>query len=458
MTGARRRAFLGVGITAAGIVGLTLSGNLSIHETRFAVFYGLSLGGFAVLATAAGSLPLRGALLAAVLLRLALLPGAPTLSDDFYRFLWDGHVQLGGTNPYLYAPADAALDGVGCADRDDVDFPDVRTPYPPLAQATFLGVAAVDGGWLALKLLFGAFDLATAAAVWWLADARRRHAATVLCLLCPAVIVQTWDAAHPESVAVFFVVLAAGLLLRRRDAHAGVALGVAAAFRLTPLGLLVPALLGGRARPARLLAGFVPAFVVPYVPYLATGGATGSLFEAGTGWTGQAFIFAPLARLTGPEAARILCGLVFLAGAVGLTRLLRGRTLTAPAFAWTMSLLVVCLPVVHAWYWLTPLTLALAAGLWLPVAAGLLAPVPEAFTFTWPSILPPWRQSATVTALLARRAVPQLSAIGRSPILTGAPLRWSGAPRCSDAQPCRQHAAPAPGKTRSTRPSTKGPP
>ena len=238
---------VGLGLIAAGIVGLAFSGNLSVHTARFAVFYGLSLAGFALLATAAKSLPLRGALLAAVILRLLLLPGTPTLSDDFYRFLWDGRVQLSGINPYEHAPAAAALDGVDYADRDDVDFPGLRTPYPPLAQATFLGVAALDGRWRALKLLFGAFDLATAAAVWWLADARRRRAATVLYLLCPAVIVQTWDAAHLESVAVFFVVLAAGLLLRRRDAAAGVALGVAAAFKLTPLGLLVPALLGGRA-------------------------------------------------------------------------------------------------------------------------------------------------------------------------------------------------------------------
>ena len=35
-----------------------------------------------------------------------------------------------------------------------------------------------------------------------------------------------------------------------------------------------------------------------------------------------------------------------------------------------MTLLVACLPVVHAWYWLTPLALGLAAGLWLPVAIG----------------------------------------------------------------------------------------
>ncbi len=386
---------------AAGIVGLAFSGNLSIDETRFAVFYGLSLAGFAFLATAASSLPLRGALLAAVLLRLILLPGTPTLSDDFYRFLWDGRVQLAGTNPYLHAPGNAALDGVDYADREDVDFPELRTPYPPLAQATFLGVAAVDGRWRALKLLFGLFDLATAAAVWWLAGAGR-HRATVLYLLCPAVIVQTWDAAHLESVAMFFVVLAAALLMQRRDAAAGVALGLAAAFRLTPLVLLVPALLGGRAKPAPLLAGFLPAFVIPYLPYLVTGGAAGSLFEAGTGWTGQAFLFAPLARLAGPEIARALCAAIAFGGAVWLARRLRGREHTAAVFAWTLTLLVLCLPVAHAWYWLAPLALALAAGVWLPVVIGLAAPIPEAFPFTWPSWLPPCRQALVAVPLLRR--------------------------------------------------------
>ena len=36
----------------------------------------------------------------AVLARLALLPLPPELSDDIYRYLWDGHVLGQGTNPY----------------------------------------------------------------------------------------------------------------------------------------------------------------------------------------------------------------------------------------------------------------------------------------------------------------------------------------------------------------------
>ena len=204
--------------------------------------------------------------------------------------------------------------------------------------------------------------------------------ATVLYLLCPAVIVQTWGQAHLEIVAVSLVVLAAAALLRGRDWQAGVLLGLAVAFKVTPAALLVPALLGGRAKPARFLAGFVPALVVPYVPYLLSGGAFGSLFESGTGWTGSALLFSALTEIVEPGVARLLCLAVFLAGAVWIARSLRGRACTAPAFAWTMTLLTVCLPVVHAWYWLMPLTLGLAAWLWLPVLLGLAAPFPEALS------------------------------------------------------------------------------
>ena len=79
-----------------------------------------------------------------------------------------------------------------------------------------------------------------------------------------------------------------------------------------------------------------------------------------------------------------------------IARSLRGRARTAPAFAWTLTLLVVCLPVVHAWYWLAPLALGLAAGIWLPVVIGLVAPFPEALVGRWPVEAPPLRQLGAV--------------------------------------------------------------
>jgi len=399
----RWRAYLGSALIAAGLVGLAVSGDLAAHATRFAVFYCLSGAGFALVATAAARLPLRGVIVAAVLLRLAFLPVVPSLTDDYQRYLWDGRVQLAGINPYLHPPRSAALDGVEFAARGRINHPQLRTVYPPLAQATFLGVAALDGGVLALKLLFGLFDLATAWAVWWLAGARRRHAATVLYLLCPVVILQTWGQAHLEAIAVLLVVAAAALLMRRRDAAAGVLLGLAVAFRVTPAVLLAPALLGGRAKPLRLLAGFVPALVVPYVPYLLTGGAFGSLFESGSRWTGGAVVFSLLTHVAARDLALLLCGVIAVAGSVAASLLLRGRQRTAAAFAWSLTVLVLCLPVVHAWYWLPPLALGLAGGVWLPVALGMLAPLAAAVPQDWSRRLPPWPQADAAVVLRTSR-------------------------------------------------------
>ncbi len=164
---------------------------------------------------------------------------------------------------------------------------DLRTPYPPLAQALFLVLAGLGGGLTALKLVLGAADLLAAAAIWWLADTRRRRQALLLYLACPFCIVETWWSAHLDVVGVLFVVVAAGLLVRRRDTAAGVALGVAALVKVTPLALVVPALLGRRARPLPFLLGFVPALALPALPYALTGGLVGSLAEAGTRLEGR---------------------------------------------------------------------------------------------------------------------------------------------------------------------------
>lgn len=47
----------------------------------------------------------------AVLFRLLFLLATPNLSQDFYRFIWDGRMILEGYNPYLYAPESSILKG-----------------------------------------------------------------------------------------------------------------------------------------------------------------------------------------------------------------------------------------------------------------------------------------------------------------------------------------------------------
>src|SRR5574341_497972 len=54
-----------------------------------------------------------------VAFRITLLWTQPVLSDDMYRYVWDGKVQAAGINPYLYPPESPELSHL----RDDVIYP-----------------------------------------------------------------------------------------------------------------------------------------------------------------------------------------------------------------------------------------------------------------------------------------------------------------------------------------------
>ncbi len=66
---------------------------------------------------------------------LAVAP--PALSDDLYRYLWDGRVLSHGLDPYARAPSDPSLASL----RDElwahINHRELRTLYPPVAQLLF---------------------------------------------------------------------------------------------------------------------------------------------------------------------------------------------------------------------------------------------------------------------------------------------------------------------------------
>ena len=47
----------------------------------------------------------------AIVFRLVFLGSIPNLSQDFYRFIWDGRMLIEGWNPYLYLPNDLMAAG-----------------------------------------------------------------------------------------------------------------------------------------------------------------------------------------------------------------------------------------------------------------------------------------------------------------------------------------------------------
>ena len=56
-------------------------------------------------------------LLCGGLFRATLIPRAPDLSDDLYRFVWDGRVAAAGISPYRFAPDTPELADKSLHDR-----------------------------------------------------------------------------------------------------------------------------------------------------------------------------------------------------------------------------------------------------------------------------------------------------------------------------------------------------
>ena len=100
----------------------------------------------------------------AICFRAFLIPTDPVvLSNDMYRYIWDGRVQQTGINPYLYPPSSKQLESL----RDDTIYPhinrkDYPTIYPAGAQIFFRASHALVGDRIfGFKGLMVFFDVAT---------------------------------------------------------------------------------------------------------------------------------------------------------------------------------------------------------------------------------------------------------------------------------------------------------
>lgn len=246
-------------------------------------------------ARAAGGIALIWAV--AILARLTLLPLAPELSDDIYRYLWDGHLLTQGVNPYAHPPGDDALAALRTTWHGEINHPGVPTIYPPLSQLLFgavallggtatgsVGAGALAGGTfgatggtvalasgpiIAAKLLWLCFDLGCGLLLHRIARRTGRYPAPVLVwyLWSPLLIVETAWSAHFDSVGLF---LLAALILVASSRERGGAPPAGAPltrtlFSGTPFSgaLFSRALSSGALLAAATLVKFAPAAALP---------------------------------------------------------------------------------------------------------------------------------------------------------------------------------------------------
>ena len=237
------RRWLPIGVGAGITLGLVACARVPVDGAGWRVaFVALHLGAFLALIRTLRTVTLdaRTVLIGAVVFRLCALPLLPTLSDDGYRYLWDGLVVVEmGESPYAFRPSDPALSAWhGLEVYEQMNSSAYYSVYPPVSQAAFALGASVHGlgwraAWWALKGLMVAAEMTAVLALMRVVPPSR----VALYAWSPLAVIEIAGQGHTEALVL--VGLSALLVTSHRTIPLR-SLGVAfaGAVKLYPLALL----------------------------------------------------------------------------------------------------------------------------------------------------------------------------------------------------------------------------
>ena len=293
-----------------------------------------------------------GLVLAAVW-HVAFLRVPPGTNEDIYRYVWDGHLQRLGYNPYLVIPSDPAASWLHTPETRKLNNPELPSPYPAGAQLFFRIVTAIHESTFALKIAFVICEAAIALVLLDVLRYSRRGSHLVLVYAwSPLLAIEVAGTGHIDIVGALFLLVSAAALARRWRATAAVGLGLAVSVKFLPIVLLPLYWKRIRIRDAVLAAALVGLL---YLPFLNHGRIPmGSLGNYVQNWRFNGPVFAALDRVASP---RLLAGMALLVGLGTATWLRKGAPESSTdAFAWPMAASLVCAPAVFPWYllWLLP--------------------------------------------------------------------------------------------------------
>jgi hypothetical protein len=188
--------------------------------------------------------------------RVLFLPSIPNLSQDFYRFIWDGRLLISGINPYVFTPEQLAngllktteltsleaisnakilIQGMGSLNASHY------SNYPPINQLCFALAAlfaktSVLGSVIVLRIIIIGADLGILYFGKKLLERLNLPAKNIFWyFLNPFIIIELTGNLHFEGVMLFFVIWSLYLLDKKRWVLAAILLGVSVSVKLLPL-------------------------------------------------------------------------------------------------------------------------------------------------------------------------------------------------------------------------------
>jgi hypothetical protein len=344
---------------------------------QFIGAYTLAFCGYAAglrtLSRDAASIPLSAVLIPALLFRIAALCIDPGLSDDIYRYLWEGKVGLAHLSPYLLPPASPALDPLSDAIRSRVNHPEISSIYPPLAQWLFQAIDAISYSPLAFKIAVTLFDGVTLASI--IALLRRRGLPDALVLLYawnPLPILEFSANGHLDGIAIALLMAALAIDDGARDRPlvvslliAGSALVKILSVALLPIHLAWTLRRHGLRTTLAATAVALLALSLAYLPFLSDGAALlEGTSQYGHRWSFNASLFGPARAALGEQPARAL--MIGAFGTLAGLCLLRRVPLARAGWLLTGGFFLLS-PTAHPWYlcWALPFLPLVRCPAWI---------------------------------------------------------------------------------------------
>ncbi len=188
-------------------------------------------------------------LFVAGLARVILIPAFPLLSDDIYRFIWDGRLILNGENPFHFLPTEILnkqLDFQGLNEKLllQLNSPNYYTIYPPLCQAIF-GLTEFTAGnsiqlsSFILKTIMVGFEIGTLYFLYHiLLRLQLPVKASLLYALNPLIIIEISGNLHFEGAMIFFLSVSIFFMLKKKWIGSAFFFALSVASKLLPLMFL----------------------------------------------------------------------------------------------------------------------------------------------------------------------------------------------------------------------------
>ena len=222
----------------------------------------------------------------AIIFRLILIFSIPNLSEDFYRFIWDGRLLAAGYHPFAYPPSYYIENNVTIAGIDESLYSKLNsknyfTIYPPVAQLIFWFAAKTSTSVYGSLIILKSFNIiAEIGSIILLQKllvqfnlARER---VLIYALNPLIILELTGNAHFEAVMISFVLLSLYLLLKKRQTFSSISMALSIGVKLIPV-IFLPAitLVEGRRNTLRYWLVAFATLIILFLPLMDYSTLTG---------------------------------------------------------------------------------------------------------------------------------------------------------------------------------------